>query len=100
MEQIMALLQTVVPILVCIGLGFLARKKELLTPEQVGGVQQFVLKFCIPPVLFNSCLEAKIGAENLTTMVMLLPVLFDGIGGALPAGRMRPCMQKNRKGTR
>lgn len=76
MEQVMALLQTVVPILVCIGLGFLARKKELLTPEQTGGVQQFVLKFCIPPVLFNSCLEAKIGAESLTTMVMLLPVLF------------------------
>ena len=76
MEQVIALLQTVVPILVCIGLGFLARKKELLTTEQVGGIQQFVLKFCIPPVLFNSCLEAKIGAENLTTMVMLLPVLF------------------------
>ncbi len=76
MEQIMALLQTVVPILVCIGLGFFARKKELLTTEQTGGIQQFVLKFCIPPVLFNSCLEAKIGAENLTTMVMLLPVLL------------------------
>ena len=76
MEQIMALLQTVVPILVCIGLGFFARKKVLLTSDQVGGIQQFVLKFCIPPVLFNSCLEAQIGAENLTTMVMLLPVLF------------------------
>ena len=76
MEQVMALLQTVVPILVCIGLGFFARKKNLLTTEQTGGIQQFVLKFCIPPVLFNSCLEAQIGAENLTTMVMLLPVLF------------------------
>ena len=76
MEQVISLLQTVVPILVCIGLGFFARKKELLTTEQVGGIQQFVLKFCIPPVLFNTCLEAKIGAENLTTMVMLLPVLF------------------------
>ena len=76
MEQIMALLQTVVPILVCIGLGFFARKKALLSPDQVGGIQQFVLKFCIPPVLFNSCLEAQIGPENLTTMAMLLPVLF------------------------
>ena len=54
MEQVMALLQTVVPILVCIGLGFFARKKNLLTTEQTGGIQQFVLKFCIPPVLFNS----------------------------------------------
>lgn len=76
MEQVLALLQTVVPILVCIGLGFLARKRKLLTPEQVEGVQQFVLKFCIPPVLFNSCLEAQIGPQNLTTMAMLLPVLF------------------------
>ena len=76
MQKLIALLQTVIPILVCIGLGFMARKKELLTPEQTGGVQQFVLKFCIPPVLFNSCLEAKIGAESLTTMVMLLPVLL------------------------
>ncbi len=76
MEQLMALLQAVVPILACIGLGFLARKKELLTQEQVGGVQQFVLKFCLPPVLFNSCLEAQIGAENVTTMVMLLPILL------------------------
>ena len=76
MEQFMALLQAVAPILVCIGLGFLARKKEILTPEQVGGVQQFVLKFCLPPVLFNSCLEAQIGAENITTMAMLWPILL------------------------
>ena len=41
-------------------------------------MQQFVLKFCIPCVLFNSCLEARIGAESLTTMVMVLPMLFLG----------------------
>ena len=76
MKQTLELLQTVLPILVCIGLGGYARKKEFLTPEQTGGIQQFVLKLCIPPVLFNSCLEAKIGAESLTTMVMLLPVLL------------------------
>lgn len=76
MDSLISLLETVIPILVCIGLGMLARRKNLLTPEQTGGIQQFVLKFCIPPVLFNSCLEAQIGPENLTTMVMLLPVLF------------------------
>jgi predicted permease len=76
MENILSLLEIVVPILTCILLGVLARKKEIITVEQNRGVQQFVLKFCIPPVLFNSCLEAKIGAESLTTMVMLLPVLL------------------------
>ena len=76
MERVTSLLQIIVPILICIGLGVLARKRNLVTTEQVGGLQQFVLKFCIPCVLFNSCLEAKIGPETLTTMAMLLPVQF------------------------
>lgn len=70
------MLQILVPILACIGLGMLARRRMLITPEQIGGLQQFVLKFCIPCVLFNSCLEAKIGPESLSTMAMLLPVQF------------------------
>lgn len=78
MDKVISLLEIVVPILVCIGLGILARKKAIITPEQNRGVQQFVLKFCIPCVLFNSCLEAKIGAESLTTMVMVLPMLLLG----------------------
>lgn len=72
----MSLLQIIVPILTCIGFGVLARKRELITAEQIGGLQQFVLKFCIPCVLFNSCLEAKIGPETLTTIAMLVPVQF------------------------
>ena len=78
MEKAISLLEIVVPILVCIVLGILARRKNLITAEQNRGIQQFVLKFCIPCVLFNSCLEARIGAESLTTMVMVLPVLLLG----------------------
>ena len=76
MEGLFSLLEIIIPILTCIVLGILARKKAIITPEQNRGVQQFVLKFCIPCVLFNSCLEAKLGAESVTTMVMLLPVLL------------------------
>ena len=64
------------PILICMGLGIYARKKQVITPEQNNGIQQFVLRFCIPCVLFNSCLEAKLGPESLASMAMLLPVLF------------------------
>jgi len=74
--NVLSLMEIIVPILICIGLGILARKKQIITAEQNRGVQQFVLKFCIPCVLFNSCLEAQLGAESLTTMVMLLPVLL------------------------
>lgn len=76
MKEILSLLQTVVPILVCIGLGILARHKQIITPTQIQGLQQFVLRYCIPCVLFNSCLEAQLGPESLTTMVVLLPVLL------------------------
>ena len=76
MEKVISLLEIVIPILICIGLGVFARKKALITSEQNRGIQQFVLKFCIPCVLFNSCLEARIGAESLTTMVMVLPMLL------------------------
>ena len=78
MEKVISLLEIVIPILICIGLGVFARKKALITSEQNRGIQQFVLKFCIPCVLFNSCLEARIGAESLTTMVMVLPMLLLG----------------------
>lgn len=76
MKNILSLLEILVPIIVCLGLGVLARKKNFLTQEQNQGIQQFVLKFCIPCVLFNSCLQAQIGSQNLVTMAMLLPVLF------------------------
>lgn len=76
METVLSLMKILIPIVVCLGLGILARQKKLLTQEQNRGVQQFVLKFCIPCVLFNSCLQAKIGTQTLTTMAMLLPVLF------------------------
>lgn len=76
MNDVLSLLEVLVSILVSIGLGVLARHKQLLTQEQNQGVQQFVLKFCIPCVLFNSCLHSQIGSQSLMTMAMLLPVLF------------------------
>ncbi len=76
MTDFLSLMEVLMPILVCLGLGVLARQKKLLTQEQNQGIAQFVLKFCVPCVLFNSCLQAKLGPESLTSMVMLLPVLF------------------------
>lgn len=76
MKDFLSLLETLIPIVVCLGLGILARKKQILTQEQNQGIQQFVLKFCIPCVLFNSCLQSQLGSESLVTMAMLLPILF------------------------
>jgi len=89
LEKIISLLQILVPILTCISLGMIARKKQLITPEQNVGIQQFVLKFCIPCVLFNSCMQASVGLESFTTMAALLPVLLLSTLWSFSAGKKR-----------
>lgn len=77
MESVFTVLQVVVPIFAAIFLGILARKKKVLTAQQNQGLQQFVTNFGLPCVLFNSCLTCDLGAEQLTTMLMVfIPLLI------------------------
>lgn len=64
----------VAPILFAAALGILARKRAMLTAAQVQGLQQFVIKFGLPCTLFNSCLNAEITAQSISTMAII--VLF------------------------
>ena len=70
MEKVISVAQVIVPILVTIFLGVLARRKAWMPQEQVQGLQQFVLKFGLPCVVFTSCLTADMGAESLSSMAL------------------------------
>lgn len=77
MNHILTVLQIVAPIFTAAGLGVLARRRQMLTPEEVRGLQQFAVKFGLPCVVFNACLTAKIGSEALVTMVLaIIPLLI------------------------
>ena len=76
MDKMLTIAQVVVPIFVCVFLGLLARKKQLLTQQGVQGMQQFVMNFGLPCVVFNSCLTADIGAESMTSMAMVTPLML------------------------
>ena len=76
MEQIISVLRVVVPIFTAITLGIIAKKKRLLTPEGIQGLQNFVMNFGLPCVIFNSCFTANVGAESLGTMALLLPFMI------------------------
>ena len=78
MENVLNIAQVIAPILAAVGLGMLARKRGLMTRQDVSGLQQFVMKFGLPCVIFNSCLTADIGAESLTSMVLVLPTVLLG----------------------
>ena len=71
-EKILTVAQVVTPIFVTVFLGVLARRRKLLTPEQVQGLQQFALKFGMPCVVFTSCLTPDMGVESLSSMGLVL----------------------------
>jgi len=87
MENLLTVAQVIAPIFITVLLGFFSRKKQLLTKEGVRGMQQFVMKFGLPCVIFNSCLTAKIGAESLTSMVLVVPSVALGTLWAFRARR-------------
>ncbi len=72
----MALLRVIAPIFAAIGLGVYSRRRNALTAEQVKGLQQFVMKFGLPCVLFNSCLSADLGSEAVLSMALVVPAIL------------------------
>ena len=70
MEKLLHVAMIVLPILFCAALGMTARAKQLITPAQIEGLPQFVIRFALPCVLFNSCLTARINVESLGAMAI------------------------------
>ena len=88
-DKILTILQIIAPIFTSVFLGVLARKRKMLTQEDIQALQQFVVKFCLPCVLFNSCLTASFAAESLGAMVLVLVTLLTGCLWAFRWGRKR-----------
>lgn len=82
----MKVLEIVAPIFATILLGVLARKKNSLSEEANSGLQQFVMTFCLPCVLFNSCLTGNFGMESVTAMALVVPLI---LGSSLLAFGLR-----------
>lgn len=76
MEKVTTVLQVIAPVFAAVFLGMLARRKQVLTPEQNQGLQQYVVKYGLPCVLFNSCLTAQIQAESVTTMALVAVLMM------------------------
>lgn len=89
MQRVVTVLEILVPIFAAIALGMLARRKGALTREGVMGMQQYVMQYGLPCVLFNSCLSASIGAESLTSMALVLPMMLLSVTWAFRARRTR-----------
>ena len=90
MDKILNIAQVVLPILMAVALGIIARRRKLMTAQDIQGLQQFVMQFGLPCVIFNYCLTADIGAESLTSMVLVLPSVLLGTLWAFRARKKLP----------
>lgn len=77
-ENVISVLRIIVPIFTVIFLGALARRRQLLSGQEIRGLQQFAMNYCLPCVLFNSCLSCTFGAQSIIAMVLLIPALLVG----------------------
>ena len=89
MNNVIKVLEIIAPIFATIALGALAKKKNTISDEANAGLQQFVMNFCLPCVLFNSCLTASFGMESVTAMVLLLPLVLLSSVWSFKAGKKR-----------
>lgn len=80
-------LEIVLPIIAAVTLGMVARRKKLMTTEGNQGLQKFVINFCLPCVLFNSCLTANVGAEAISSMALALAPVMLGTFWAFGPGK-------------
>ena len=81
MEKVTAIVQIILPIICTVLLGMYARKKAMFTLDNVQSLQQFVIKVCLPCLLFQSCVTAEIGAQMLSSMVTPILLLVSTLLG-------------------
>lgn len=89
MEKIFTVAQVIAPIFAAVYLGMYTRKKAIISPEGIQGMQQFVMSFGLPCVVFNSCLTANVGVESLGTMLLVAPLMILSTFWAFRARKVR-----------
>ena len=89
MEKLISVLQIILPIFACVALGILAKKRKVMSQEQVSGLQQFAIKFCLPCVLFSAYLTASFSSESVGSLVLTMVMILGGTLWAFSRGRKR-----------
>lgn len=87
MDKVTTVLQIIIPIFTAIILGVLARQKKMMAAKEVKGLQQYAMNFGLPCVLFNSCYSCNLGAEAVTSMALVMPLILISSLWAFKAGK-------------
>lgn len=80
MQSVIPILKVVLPLVVSLGIGFFARKRDILSPEAIDGMKAFVMKFALPALLFGLFFTAEYSASILVYAVTMFALGFAGLG--------------------
>ena len=80
MQNIVSILKIVLPLVVSLGIGFFARKRDILSPEAIEGMKTFVMKFALPAMLFGLFFTAEYAPSVLLFAVTMFTLGFVGLG--------------------
>lgn len=87
MQSVVPILKVVLPLVVSLGIGFFARKRDILSPEAIDGMKQFVMKFALPALLFGLFFTAEYSASILIYAVTMFVLGFAGLGIGFLVGK-------------
>ena len=80
MQNTVSILKIVLPLIVSLGIGFFARKRDILSPEAIDGMKTFVMKFALPAMLFGLFFTAEYAPSVLLFAVTMFALGFLGLG--------------------
>ena len=80
MQNIVSILKIVLPLIVALGIGFFARKREILSPEAIEGMKAFVMKFALPAMLFGLFFTAEYSPSVIVYALTMFVLGFVGLG--------------------
>lgn len=75
METFLRTLEIILPIAATLLLGVYARRTGMMTGDAAEGMQRYAIRFGLPCVMFTACLTGDFGAETVTSVALVTPVL-------------------------
>lgn len=80
MQGFVSILKIVLPLLVSLGIGFVARRRAIFSPEAIDGMKTFAMKFALPAMLFGLFFTAEYSAQILLFAATMFSLGFLGLG--------------------
>ncbi len=74
MDKTIAVLVIVIPVIVMIGVGYILRKKQIVSPEGITGMKSLLMNVCIPATMFKTFYATKFSWQVIVLVVIMFCV--------------------------